>query len=61
MIANSSLFSASGINLFLFVGHCRYSSHKFTNFMDGLDGLVAGCMALVISAAAIRLAAPWPI
>lgn len=34
---------------------------NFTNFMDGLDGLVAGCMAVAISAAAIRLSAPWPI
>jgi UDP-N-acetylmuramyl pentapeptide phosphotransferase/UDP-N-acetylglucosamine-1-phosphate transferase len=32
---------------------------NFTNFMDGLDGLVAGCMVVVISAAAIQLAAPW--
>ena len=34
---------------------------NFTNFMDGLDGLVAGCMAVVITAAAIQLVAPWPI
>jgi Fuc2NAc and GlcNAc transferase len=34
---------------------------NFINFMDGLDGLVAGCMAVVVSAAAIQLAAPWPI
>jgi UDP-N-acetylmuramyl pentapeptide phosphotransferase/UDP-N-acetylglucosamine-1-phosphate transferase len=34
---------------------------NFTNFMDGLDGLVAGCMAVALSAAALRLAAPWPI
>jgi Fuc2NAc and GlcNAc transferase len=34
---------------------------NFTNFMDGLDGLVAGCMAVVMTAAAIQLAAPWPI
>jgi Fuc2NAc and GlcNAc transferase len=34
---------------------------NFTNFMDGLDGLVAGCMAVAMSAAAIQLAAPWPI
>ena len=34
---------------------------NFTNFMDGLDGLVAGCMAAAISALALRLAAPWPI
>ena len=34
---------------------------NFTNFMDGLDGLVAGCMAVAISALAIALAAPWPV
>lgn len=33
----------------------------FTNFMDGLDGLVAGCMAVALSAAALQLAAPWPL
>lgn len=34
---------------------------NFTNFMDGLDGLVAGCMAVAIVALAISLAAPWPV
>ena len=34
---------------------------NFTNFMDGLDGLVAGCMAVAFSGLALRLAAPWPI
>ena len=34
---------------------------NFTNFMDGLDGLVAGCMAVAMSAAAIQLSAPWPL
>ncbi len=34
---------------------------NFTNFMDGLDGLVAGCMAVAITASAIQLDAPWPI
>ncbi len=29
--------------------------------MDGLDGLVAGCMAVAIAALAIALAAPWPL
>lgn len=32
---------------------------NFTNFMDGLDGLVAGCMAVAIGALAFRLSAPW--
>ena len=31
---------------------------NFTNFMDGLDGLVAGCMALAIATTAIQLSAP---
>ena len=34
---------------------------NFTNFMDGLDGLVAGCLAVTIAALAIALAAPWPL
>ena len=34
---------------------------NFTNFMDGLDGLVAGCIAVALTAAGIQLAAPWPI
>ena len=34
---------------------------NFTNFMDGIDGLVAGCMAVAMTAAAIQLAAPGPI
>ena len=34
---------------------------NFTNFMDGLDGLVAGCMAVTIAALALSLTAPWPL
>lgn len=34
---------------------------NFTNFMDGLDGLVAGCMAVAITALSIWLSAPWPL
>ena len=34
---------------------------NFTNFMDGLDGLVAGCMAVTISALAFELSSPWPL
>lgn len=34
---------------------------NFTNFMDGLDGLVAGCMAVTIGTLAITLGAPWPL
>lgn len=33
---------------------------NFTNFMDGLDGLVAGCMSIAIGSLAISLASPWP-
>ena len=34
---------------------------NFTNFMDGLDGLVAGCMAVAIAALAFSLNASWPL
>jgi len=34
---------------------------NFTNFMDGLDGLVAGCMVVTIAALSQALAAPWPL
>ena len=34
---------------------------NFTNFMDGLDGLVASCLAVALAAAAIHLQAPLPI
>ncbi len=34
---------------------------NFTNFMDGLDGLVASCMVIAFSALAFYLSAPWPI
>ena len=33
---------------------------NFTNFMDGLDGLLAGCMSVTIAALAIYLDAHWP-
>ena len=32
---------------------------NFTNFMDGVDGLVAGCMAVALTSTAIYLSAPW--
>jgi UDP-N-acetylmuramyl pentapeptide phosphotransferase/UDP-N-acetylglucosamine-1-phosphate transferase len=34
---------------------------NFTNFMDGLDGLVAGCMAVALAAIALPLGAPLPL
>ena len=34
---------------------------NFTNFMDGLDGLVAGSMAVLICTAGIQMSAPLPI
>ena len=34
---------------------------NFTNFMDGLDGLVAGSVSVSIATAAIIVRAPWPI
>ena len=32
---------------------------NFTNFMDGLDGLVAGCMSICVAVAAIQLDYPF--
>jgi Fuc2NAc and GlcNAc transferase len=32
---------------------------NFTNFMDGMDGLVASCMTVAITGACIKLSAPW--
>ena len=34
---------------------------NFTNFMDGLDGLVAGCMVVTIGALSFDLTASWPL
>jgi UDP-N-acetylmuramyl pentapeptide phosphotransferase/UDP-N-acetylglucosamine-1-phosphate transferase len=35
---------------------------NFTNFMDGLDGLVAGCMAVIFAVAALTgMPALWPL
>lgn len=34
---------------------------NFTNFMDGLDGLVAGCMTITFVAACLQRSAPWPL
>lgn len=38
---------------------------NFTNFIDGLDGLVASCLAVALTAAALQQAAPplvlWPL
>lgn len=34
---------------------------NFTNFMDGLDGLVAGCMAVIIATLSSVLVVPWPL
>lgn len=34
---------------------------NFINFMDGLDGLVPGCMVVTICALSISLSAPWAI
>ena len=34
---------------------------NFSNFMDGLDGLVAGSMAVAIAAVSLALTAPWPL
>ena len=34
---------------------------NFTNFMDGIDGLAAGCMALALAAACLKQAAALPL
>ena len=34
---------------------------NFINFMDGLNGLVGGCMAIAIAALSLFLNAPWPL
>ena len=34
---------------------------NFTNFMDGLDGLVAGCMVVTLAAISVAIDAPWPL
>jgi len=34
---------------------------NFINFMDGLDGLVAGCLLVTLFTSIIVLQAPWPI
>ena len=33
---------------------------NFTNFMDGIDGLLGGCMFFVMLSIAFYLSAPWP-
>ena len=45
------------------VGDCYFCccGDQLPNFMDGLDGLVAGCMAVAMTSAAIQLSAPLPI
>ena len=47
------------VNFFLLIAVTAIIN--FTNFMDGLDGLVAGCMAITLAAAAQILQAPLPI
>ena len=45
--------------VFLFLLIAITAVINFINFMDGLDGLVAGCMAVSISAISVDLIAPW--
>lgn len=58
-LATNSVGVLPLISLFFFIAITAVIN--FTNFMDGLDGLVAGCMVLTITSAAIQLAAPSPI
>ena len=65
LVQRLSLSTASGSLLFLpvlvFLAIVVTALINFTNFMDGLDGLVAGCMVVNIAALAIALDAPWPL
>ncbi len=59
--ASPLVFRTFGIPLILGLLFAVTAVINFTNFMDGLDGLVAGCMAVSISVAAIQLSVPLPI
>ena len=53
--------SLSTLPLFIFMVLLATAVINFTNFMDGLDGLVASCLSVVIGVSALYLYAPWPI
>ena len=61
IIGSSHLFVSTvfSLPLFVFLLVAVTAVINFTNFMDGLDGLVAGCMIVLISTASISLDAPW--
>ena len=63
IILSSPLISPSFmiLPLLLFLVVCVTALINFTNFMDGLDGLVAGCMCVILSVCALKLSAPWPL
>ena len=63
VIAFSPLLSPAFSWLYLFplLAFAVTAFINFTNFMDGLDGLVAGCMTVAITSVALKLSAPWPI
>ena len=46
---------------FIFLAIAITAVINFANFMDGLDGLVAGCMLVAIAFLAVSLSAPWPL
>mgnify|MGYP001376167469 CR=1 FL=1 len=64
LILNTQLYLAYENNfltivLFLALLIISTSVINFTNFMDGIDGLVGGCMIIIISYAAFKLNTPW--
>ena len=68
LVSLSPLFSRLGYNfavgifcLLIFIAFVVSAVINFTNFMDGLDGLVAGCMAVAIGAVSLALNSPWPL
>ena len=65
LIQRFVLSVVSGSWLFLpalaFLGIAVTAVINFTNFMDGLDGLVPGCMVVAIAALSLALKAPWPV
>ena len=51
-------FSYATIPVVIFFLFTATALINFTNFMDGLDGLVAGCMVCILFAAAVQFSSP---
>lgn len=54
----SDLSFPLGLLLFCVITLFSVATINFTNFMDGLDGLVAGCMLVIFAFAALSLSSP---